>query len=117
LPVAVASLLPAPRHHLPRAALSGAGLPGDRLARLAARRAFLGLRQTYLQALDGAGAAGCEWLRRQVCSASEPGDLWLLRGAVFAALPQDDHRRERAAVQLGIEALFPSGGGEPAFTF
>ena len=69
----------APRHFSP-----GAGLPGDRGARSAARRAFVELKLDFLHALAGVPAA--DWLHAQVRSAEEPVDLWLLRAPVFAAL-------------------------------
>jgi hypothetical protein len=98
---------PAPRRHLPRSALSGAGLPGDRLALQAARRAFDNLKQTYLAALDTQPGPRADWLRCQIRHATEPGDLWLLRAAVFEALPGQTHRHERDALRRGIESLFP----------
>ena len=38
-------LQPSPRHFMPSSALPGAGLPGDRMARLAARKAFVELNK------------------------------------------------------------------------
>ncbi|MDP3614649.1 MAG: hypothetical protein Q8R98_22635, partial [Rubrivivax sp.] len=86
-----------PRHFSPGAGLPGSGLPGDRSARLAARRAFVDLKLTFLHALDG--APGIEWLCTQVRAAEEPVDLWLLRAPVFAALaggsPDQRQRRQQ----------------------
>ena len=56
----------APRHHLARAALAGAGMPDERLARIAARRAFVNLKQTYLMAVDTLPGPRAEWLRFQI---------------------------------------------------
>ena len=77
----------APRHCANRAALAGAGTPQDRRARLAARRAFAGLKRTYLLAIDSLAGARAEWLRFQVRHAERPAELWLLRAAVFASQP------------------------------
>ena len=77
-----------PRHQLSRAALSGIGTPQDRHTRLAARRAFVSLKQTYMLAIDAVNGPRAEWLRFQVRHAEEPADLWLLRAAVFDTLPQ-----------------------------
>ena len=68
-----------PRHFTP-----GAALPSDRHARIAARRAFVALKMTFLHALEDTPAD--EWLRHQIRSAEEPVDLWLLRAPVFACL-------------------------------
>ncbi len=126
----------APRHFLPGPGVPGAGLPHDRFARVAARRAFVELKQTFLDALDvlpavrpgagagvvtgagsgaGAGAgvlagvADVEWLRQQVRSAEEPEDLWLLRALAFAALAGTDgeRRRHRQALRRSLDRLFP----------
>jgi hypothetical protein len=109
----------APRHHLARPALTGAGMPQDRQARIAARRAFVNLKQTYLLAIEALPGPRADWLRFQIRHAEEPADLWLLRAAVFDALPQPSHRAERDTLQHGIESLFPrrstSSGFAPLF--
>lgn len=99
---------PAPRHHLSRSALVGAGLPDDRQARIAARRAFVDLKQTYLAAVESLPGPRADWLRFQIRHAAEPADLWLLRAAVFEALPGKEHRQERDSLQRGIDSVFPS---------
>jgi hypothetical protein len=83
-------------------------MPGDRQARIAARSAFVNLKQTYLLAIEALPGPRAEWLRFQVRHAAEPADLWLLRAAVFDALPSQDHSRERESLQRGIESVFPS---------
>jgi hypothetical protein len=92
----------APRHYSP-----GAGLPGDRGARLAARRAFVELKLTFMAALDDLPAAG--WLRAQVRGAEEPVDLWLLRAPVFAALAgvDPDYRQRRQRLRRSLDSVFP----------
>jgi len=108
-------MLPAaPRHFLPTAALPGAGLPCDRLAQLAARRAFVVLKGCFEEAVDDLTDGHADWLRRQVRAAEEPNDLWLLRAPVFAALAGGglDRRRRRHALRRSLEMLFPDS--EPA---
>jgi hypothetical protein len=65
-------LATAPRQYSP-----GCGMPGDRGARLAARRAFVALKLDFMTALADVPDTG--WLQIQVRHAEEPVDLWLLR--------------------------------------
>jgi hypothetical protein len=97
----------APRHFTPGAGLPGAGLPGDRGARMAARRAFVALKVTFLYALSD--IPGSAWLHTQVRGAEEPEDLWLLRAPVFAALEGTDaeHRSRRQLLRRGLDSMFP----------
>jgi len=104
-----------PRHHLPRSVLAGVGMPDDRQARIAARRAFVNLKQTYLLAIEALPGPRTEWLRFQIRHAAEPADLWLLRAAVFDALPRQDYRSERETLQRGIETVFPSSPAHSGF--
>jgi hypothetical protein len=104
-----------PRHHLPRSVLAGVGMPDDRQARIAARRAFVNLKQTYLLAIEALPGPRAEWLRFQIRHAAEPADLWLLRAAVFDALPRQDYRSERETLQRGIETVFPSSPAHSGF--
>jgi hypothetical protein len=92
----------APRDYTP-----GAGMPGDRSARYAARLAFAGLKNTYLEALQDVPDA--DWLRGQVRGAEEPVDLWLLRALVFAVLDGTDpvRRGRRQMLRRGLDSMFP----------
>ena len=91
----------------PRDFTVGAGLPGDRGARFAARQAFVLLKLSYLQALDTMPDA--EWLRVQVRAAEEPVDLWLLRAPAFAALNGMDteRRMRRQMLRRSLDSVFP----------
>jgi hypothetical protein len=104
-----------PRHFSPGAGLPGAGMPGDRSARLAARQAFVDLKQTFLHALPQ--AAELDWLRAQVRAAEEPVDLWLLRAPMFAALTGSapEQRERRIQLRRGLDSVFPDL--EPASVF
>lgn len=91
--------------------LPGAGLPHDRLARLAARRAFVDLKCVFLSALAPLPGAQGDWLRHQVRGAEEPVDLWLLRAPVLQALNQRDEATLswRRQLKRSLEQLFPDG--------
>jgi hypothetical protein len=103
----------APTHHLEREAVGGIGLPQDRRARIAARRAFVNLKQTYLLALQVLPGSRGDWLRHQVHRAEDPIDLWLLRGLVFDAMPGG---AGRAALQRELHTLFPPRSPQSGFT-
>ncbi len=107
----------APRHYLPTTALPGAGLPGDRMARLAARKAFVELKLGFIDAVDLLQGRDADWLRQQVRHAEEPVDLWMLRGPIFDALRGNEPERRVARLRLrrGIDSLFPDTAPASAF--
>ena len=92
--------------------LPGFGLPQDRHARIAARRAFVDLKQQFMASIETLDGMRGDWLRWQVRHANEPVDLWLLRGAVFAALElHDDYaRRTRSDLHRVLDSVFPNNG-------
>ncbi len=92
--------------------LPGPGLPQDRHARIAARRIFVALKQRFMLAADTLDSLRHDWLRRQVRQVQEPGDLWLLRGALFNALGLDDPRSQRLRMELQalLDQTFPDQG-------
>ncbi|WP_374568571.1 hypothetical protein [Ideonella sp.] len=90
------------------------GLPQDRSARLAARRAFVEMKLLFLRATGPLEDRKGEWLRNQVRLASDPIDLWILRGPVLRALSQDDgrlHRGLRAELYRSLDNIFPEAFG------
>jgi hypothetical protein len=99
----------------PRDFTPGAGMPGDRRARFAARQAFEDLRRTFIHVLREAD--GADWLRALVQQADEPVDLWLLRAPAFAALDgmDLDHRSRRQMLHRGLDSLFPELEVDSAF--
>jgi hypothetical protein len=106
-----------PRHDLSgpptaSATLPDAGLPQDRQARIAARRAFVELKQRFMAAVASLDGMRGDWLRYQVRQAHEPVDLWLLRSAVFDALERHDHyhRRTRHDLRRALDSVFPDSG-------
>lgn len=106
----------APRQFVVDAGLPGAGLPGDRLAHLAARRAFVGLKIAFLDVLDHVQGAQATWLRQQVRSAEEPIDLWLLRASVFELIAGPAFRPLRQQLRRALDSLFPQSQPTSAFT-
>jgi hypothetical protein len=73
------------------AARHGFGLPDARLARVAARRAFVEMKICFMRAAAQVEGSKALELQRQVRLALEITDLWRLRGALFDALPQESH--------------------------
>lgn len=111
--------LATPRQFLPQPSLRGAGLPSDRAARLAARRAFVDLKLAFTEAVADLPGAEGDWLRHQVRATEEPAALWLLRGAVFealGALGPVEQRRRRVALRRGLESVFPDSDLPSGFT-
>jgi hypothetical protein len=100
----------------PRDFTTGAGMPGDRGARLAARQAFASLKHSFLDALGA--ASGADWLRAQVRAAEEPVDLWLLRAPVYAVLccMDTDCRLRRQSLRRSLDSMFPELDEPSGFT-
>ena len=107
----------APRHFVAQAGLPGAGLPNDRLARVAARRVFVDLKHSFMHAVAMLPDERGRWLREQVRRAEEPEDLLLLRGHVFASLAgADEHRQtHRRALRRSLDSLFPDSAPRSGF--
>jgi len=107
----------APRHFVAQAGLPGAGLPNDRLARIAARRVFVGLKQDFMRAVAHLDDARGRWLREQVRRAEEPEDLLLLRGHVFASLAGADGpcQAQRRLLRRSLDSLFPDSAPRSGF--
>jgi hypothetical protein len=99
------------------AGLPGAGLPHDRLARLAARRAFVGLKQDFMHAVAALDDERGSWLRDQVRKAEQPEDLLLLRGHVFACLSGGDAGRveRRRMLRRTLDSQFPDSAPRSGF--
>lgn len=91
-------------------------LPVSRDHRLEARRAFVEMKQLFMQAVENLAHRKGAWLRSQVRAAEDPVDLWLLRGPLLSALREDDvaTRTMRAALYRSLDRTFPQafGGAE-----
>jgi hypothetical protein len=86
------------------------GLPEDRAARLAARRAFVEMKQLFQLAAEAVEDRKGAWLRAQVRQANDPIDLWLLRGPLLSAMRSGDDieaRRLRAELYRRLDSTFP----------
>lgn len=95
-----------------------AGAPtGDRLAAITARRAFVTLKLTFVDAAAAVEGAQAHWLRQQVRAAEESVDLWLLRAPLFSALAGNEPRQRelRQRVRRALEAVFAEP--QPSTTF
>jgi len=99
-----------PRHFTP-----GVGMAADRRARIAARRAFVGLKLAFLDALDKLRGPEAQWLRAHVLGAEETVDLWLLRAPMFEALAAPEHRPQRQALRRALETVWPDTQPTSAF--
>lgn len=91
-----------------------AGMPQERLMRVAARRAFVDMKTEFLHALDELAAPpdlddDLRQLRRLVRAAQEPEQLWALQRPVFGALRRDPVAgpRLRDSLRQGLDSLFP----------
>ena len=84
------------------------GMPAERHARVAAQRAFVALKLSFLYVVDS--LAGQTELQCRVRLAEEPHDLWALRATVFAALTVDDsqHRSRRQLLNRSLDTMFSS---------
>lgn len=111
----------APRHFvnagMPWRGLPGAGMPGDRLARIASRRAFVDLKQDFMHAVAALHDERGSWLRDQVRRAEEPEDLLLLRGHVFASLSGHDAglTERRRMLRRTLDSQFPDSAPPSGF--
>lgn len=90
------------------AVLPGFGMPQDRLARMAARQAFVDLKQDFTVAVALLPGERGEWLRRLVRRAEDPATLWCARRVLFAELRGDDPDScsLRQTLQSGLDSLF-----------
>ena len=84
------------------------GLPADRRARIAARRAFVDLKLLFMRAVEPLQDRKGQWLKDKVRLAHEPIDLWLLRGPILQLLNSGQGSREmRAEFYRGLDSVFP----------
>lgn len=101
--------------HLPMpvpAAVSAGVLPQERLARIAARRAFVEMKQAYMNAASDIASATAALLQHKVRRAGEPWELWSLRAVILASLPADNERTvgHRMKLEREFDSIFSSSG-------
>lgn len=78
----------------------------ERLARLAARRAFVEMKQQFMRAAGTVRGPMGPLLQRQVRLATEVADLWRLGEHLFDALPKDADA-ERHALRHLLDSACP----------
>lgn len=91
------------------AAAHGHGLPDDRLARMAARRAFVEMKQVFMRAAADVEGTVAEMLQNRVRAANEPVELWRIRAVLLASLPSHHERSLTHRIELHrqLDSLFP----------
>jgi hypothetical protein len=84
------------------------GTPQDRLARVAARRAFVEMKQCFMAAAGDLIGGDADLTRHRLRQAADVFDLWRLHEPLMAALPAtasgDAQRRD---VREQIDTAFP----------
>jgi len=88
------------------------GLPQDRAARIAARRAFVEMKQLFQRAAGNLSGHKGMWLGRRIRAAADADDLALLRGPLVDALREEEARAQaqRAELYLSLDRAFEDGG-------
>jgi hypothetical protein len=81
-------------------AATATGLPQDRAARIAARRAFVEMKQLFLRAADDLPGHKGAWLGRRIRAAADADDLLQLRALLVAALREDEERAHALRAEL-----------------
>lgn len=102
---------------LKHASLQSFGMPDERLARVAARCAFVELKQVFMRAVaDIDGAIGA-MLQRQIESATEAAELWHMRTTVWDALSaeHDTTPHHRLALRSHLDNMFPENRPDLSF--
>ena len=103
-------------NELSRATLHGFGLPAERLARVAARRAFVELKHTFMRAVADIDGSTGELLQRRVRQAGEAIELWRIGALVLASLPSHDERAACHRIELHrqLDSVFPDNTRDTA---
>jgi hypothetical protein len=99
------------------APVPGFGPVDERLARIAARRAFVELKAGFMNAAaELRGPAGVR-LRSQLRSSEDMSQLWHLSRPLLAAMPawRADAPSPRHDLQRQLERAFPDSGSDTGF--
>lgn len=103
-------MTPQARAFLATRALAAMGSPEDEhLARVAARRAFVEMKQVFIRAAADVGGTVGELLQRRVRAANEPMELYRLRAVLIASLPSQHERTplHRLELHRQLDSIFP----------
>jgi hypothetical protein len=85
-----------------------ADLSAEQLARVAARRALVSLKQSFMRATDELQGPDADWLRRKVRQANDSTELWRLRPTIFALLPEGTRSElHRSELNRQLDSIFP----------
>ena len=97
---------------LHQAASQSFGLPDERLARVAARRAFVEMKHAFMRAAADIDGTVGEMLQRKVRCATEAVDLWRLRAVLLASLASAHERTplHRWELHRQLDSVFPERG-------
>jgi hypothetical protein len=87
------------------------GMPQERLARVAARRVFVEMKQCFMESAADLQGASAALLKRQLRIAGDIGELLELSDTLLAVLPPE----ERKAVRRQLDAAFPMAGRDTEF--
>lgn len=90
-------------------AAQGHGLPEERYARIAARRAFVEMKQCFMRATADTAGRDRPRLIHAVRQAREAIELWRLRDDILAALPRGCERAAAHRMELHrqLDSVFP----------
>lgn len=95
------------------AALMHGELNAEQLARVAARRALVNLKQSFMRAAGELQGPDAEWLRRKVRQANDSTELWRLRPTIFALLPEGARSElHRSELNRQLDGIFPESSIE-----
>ena len=91
------------------AAMMHGGASPEQLARVAARRALVSLKRSFMDAADALSGPDAEWLRHKVRQADDSTELWRLRPTIFALLPEGSLRSDMHRHELNrqLDSIFP----------
>ena len=86
--------------------------PQEWLARIADRRAFVAMKQSYMNAASDIAGSTAKLLQYKVRKASEPWELWSLRAVILASLAVDHERTpsHRMKLEREFDSIFSSSG-------
>jgi hypothetical protein len=85
-------------------------LADERLTRLAARRAFVEMKQVFIRAASDVDGLVGELLQQRVRAANDPMALWRLRTVLMAALPSHHERTplHRLELHRQLDSIVPA---------
>lgn len=87
------------------------GMPQERMARVAARRVFVEMKQCFMESAAELQGASAALLKRQLRIAGDIGELLELSETLLAVLPPEQCK----AVRRQLDAAFPMAGRDTEF--